>query len=178
MASPAQHRMPQAPSLNPSDSQPPVTTIHSSAEFQDVLHMNPGSLVVLMCKAQVRWAQVCWKWAKGLHDPEGLGGAHRVSGLLVLKRNVQGCRPCKMFSRKYQRMAEQFQECIFLDIVGDESTDTRRMMISNNIKVTPTFIIFRGEKSLATLTGINENNLRNAITDNMRADERDSASLE
>ena len=30
-----------------------------------------------------------------------------------------------MFSRKYQRMAEQFQECIFLDIVGDESTDTR-----------------------------------------------------
>ena len=38
---------------------------------------------------------------------------------------LQGCRPCKMFSRKYQRMAEQFQECIFLDIVGDESTDTR-----------------------------------------------------
>ena len=54
----------------------------------------------------------------------------------------------------------------------------QKMMISNNIKVTPTFIIFRGEKSLATLTGINENNLRNAITDNMRADERDSASLE
>ena len=46
--------------------------------------MYPGSLMVLMCTAQV-----CWKWAKGLHDPEGLGGAHRVSGLLVLKRNVQ-----------------------------------------------------------------------------------------
>lgn len=46
--------------------------------------MYPGSLMVLMCRAQV-----CWKWAKGLHDPEGLGGAHRVSGLLVLKRNVQ-----------------------------------------------------------------------------------------
>ena len=38
---------------------------------------------------------------------------------------LQGCRPCKMFSRKYQRMAEQFQECIFLDVVGDETTDTR-----------------------------------------------------
>lgn len=33
----------------------PCLQIHSSGEFQDVLHMNPGSLVVLMCKAQVRW---------------------------------------------------------------------------------------------------------------------------
>lgn len=62
--------------------------LHSSQEFQDVIEHNPGSLIVLMCKAQ-------------------------------------GCRPCKMFSRKFQRLAEQFQDAIFLDIMGDETSDTR-----------------------------------------------------
>ena len=30
-----------------------------------------------------------------------------------------------MFSRKFQRMAEQFQDAIFIDIMGDETNDTR-----------------------------------------------------
>lgn len=70
------------------------------------------------------------------HDPPGwhpseTAGCKQIIYLLsdpntdVDPPALQGCRPCKMFSRKYQRMAEQFQECIFLDIVGDESTDTR-----------------------------------------------------
>ena len=61
---------------------------------------------MLVCKAQVGWTGV--QVSNDARPPA-----------------LQGCRPCKMFSRKYQRMAEQFQECIFLDIVGDESTDTR-----------------------------------------------------
>ena len=30
-----------------------------------------------------------------------------------------------MFGRKFQRLAEQFQDAIFLDIIGDETNDTR-----------------------------------------------------
>lgn len=30
-----------------------------------------------------------------------------------------------MFSRKFQRLAEQFSDAIFLDIMGDETSDTR-----------------------------------------------------
>lgn len=62
--------------------------LHSAQEFQDIIEHNPGSLIVLMCKAQ-------------------------------------GCRPCKMFSRKFQRLAEQFSDAVFLDIMGDETSDTR-----------------------------------------------------
>ena len=62
--------------------------LHSAQEFQDIIEHNPGSLIVLMCKAQ-------------------------------------GCRPCKMFSRKFQRLAEQFSDAIFLEIMGDETSDTR-----------------------------------------------------
>ena len=30
-----------------------------------------------------------------------------------------------MFSRKFQRLAEQFSDAIFLEIMGDETSDTR-----------------------------------------------------
>lgn len=45
--------------------------------------------------------------------------------LIVLMCKAQGCRPCKMFGRKFQRLAEQFEDAIFLDIMGDETNDTR-----------------------------------------------------
>lgn len=118
-----------------------VTSLHSSAQFQDVIEHNPGRLVVLMCKAQ-------------------------------------GCRPCKMFSRKFQRMSEQYQDAIFLDIMGDETKDTRKLMINLDVRATPTFFLYRDGRLGQTLTGINENNLRNAITDFALPEEKDNAPLE
>ncbi|KAA6418097.1 MAG: thioredoxin [Trebouxia sp. A1-2] len=120
---------------------PSVSSLHSSQEFQDVIEQNPGSLIVLMCKAQ-------------------------------------GCRPCKMFGRKFQRLAEQFEDAIFLDIMGDETNDTRRLMMKLDVRATPTFFLYRDRRLGQTLTGINENNLRNAITDFALPDEQDKAPLE
>ncbi|KAL3134876.1 hypothetical protein ABBQ32_007842 [Trebouxia sp. C0010 RCD-2024] len=120
---------------------PTVTSLHSSQEFQDVIEHNPGSLIVLMCKAQ-------------------------------------GCRPCKMFGRKFQRLAEQFQDAIFLDIMGDETSDTRKLMIRLEVKATPTFFLYRDQRLGGTLTGINENNLRNAIIDFGLPSDQDNAPLE
>jgi len=45
--------------------------------------------------------------------------------LIVMMCKAQGCRPCKMFSRKFQRLAEQFEDAVFLEIMGDETKDTR-----------------------------------------------------
>ena len=160
--------------------------LHSSQEFQDVIEQNPGRLIVMMCKAQ-------------------------------------GCRPCKMFGRKFQRLAEQFGDAIFLDIMGDETNDTRvsagglqgfcterlfmmhsacaacpeagvslslcsrmctkiscmqRLMMKLDVRATPTFFLYRDKRLGQTLTGINENNLRNAITDFALPDEQDKAPLE
>lgn len=36
-------------------------------------------------------------------------------------------------------------------------------MISMGIKVTPTFKLFRGNSNVATTTGVNENNLKEAV---------------
>ncbi|DBB18683.1 TPA: hypothetical protein ACH3X3_000291 [Trebouxia sp. C0006] len=98
--------------------------------------------------------------------------------LIVMMCKAQGCRPCKMFGRKFQRLAEQFQDAIFLDIMGDETNDTRRLMMKLDVRATPTFFLYRDTRLGQTLTGINENNLRNAITDFALPDEQDKAPLE
>lgn len=98
--------------------------------------------------------------------------------LIVFMCKAQGCRPCKMFSRKFQRMAEQFDDAIFLDIMGDETKDTRKLMIKLDVRATPTFFLYRDRRLGQTLTGINENNLRNAIIDFELPNEQDTAPLE
>lgn len=55
--------------------------------------------------------------------------------LVILMCKARSCRPCKMFTRKFQRMAERFAEVVCLEIMGDESNDTRKMMMSMQIRV-------------------------------------------
>jgi hypothetical protein len=64
-----------------------------------------------------------------------------------------------MFGRKYARAAQQYTDAVFLEIFGDETKDTRQMMIDMSIKVTPTFVLFRGCEKVHSHGGINETNL-------------------
>ena len=47
-----------------------------------------------------------------------------------------------------------------------------------DVRATPTFFLYRDTRVGATLTGINENNLRNAIIEFGLPSEKDSAPLE
>jgi Thioredoxin len=67
------------------------------------------------------------------------------------------------FARKYHRMADQYPEAVFYEVVGDESKDLRGMMISMGVKVTPTFRLYRRGECVEKFGGVNEDNLRSAI---------------
>jgi hypothetical protein len=43
---------------------------------------------------------------------------------------------------------------------------TQRMMIEQEVKVTPTFLLYRDQHVVHRLSGINEQNLRTAIEEN------------
>lgn len=85
------------------------------------------------------------------------------SNLTVLMCKARSCRPCKMFGRKYSRIAESYPMTSFLEVIGDESADTRKMMIERQVKVTPTFMLFRNNELVHTVSGINDSNLRAAV---------------
>lgn len=83
--------------------------------------------------------------------------------LAVLMCKSKACRPCKMFLRKYMRLAERFPEVLMLDIYGDESPGTRKSMMEWQVKVTPTFRMYRGTDLVDISTGINEKKLGRAL---------------
>lgn len=54
----------------------------------------------------------------------------------------------------------------------------QKLMIRLEVKATPTFFLYRDQQLGSTLTGINENNLRNAIIDFGLPSDQDNAPLE
>ncbi|CAK0787660.1 hypothetical protein CVIRNUC_010882 [Coccomyxa viridis] len=111
-----------------------------------------------------------------VHSPAELKGEllRADDNIVVLMCKATSCRPCKMFSRKYQRIAADYgaKGALFLEILGDETSETRRLMIEMSIRVTPTFCIFHHKEVIRTVTGISEDNLKAAIAeelDNVKA---------
>lgn len=102
---------------------------------------------------------------KEVHGPEDWEALLKDSDgkLVIVMCKAKTCRPCKMFSRKYARFAEQFGDTVFAEIVGDESKETRQMMIQWQVKATPTFRYLRNGELVATTSGINEDKFRGAV---------------
>jgi hypothetical protein len=68
-----------------------------------------------------------------------------------------------MFLRKYTRLAERFPEVLMLEVYGDESPNTRKTMMEWQVKVTPTFRMYRGTDYVDTTTGTNDKKLGRAL---------------
>lgn len=63
---------------------------------------------------------------------------HKV--LLMCKS--KSCRPCKAFTVKYNRLAAQYTDVVFMSVIGEASMELRDLMIGMGIRTTPTFIGF------------------------------------
>lgn len=108
-------------------------------------------------------------WAAGtvhrLYSPDELKEFLRAfdDRLVVMCCKAKGCRPCKAFERKYLRCADEYRDVVFLEMYGDESKETRKLMLALQVKSTPTFMLFKERASVHQHSGINEAKLRNAI---------------
>lgn len=91
--------------------------------------------------------------------------------LAVLMCKSKTCRPCKMFMKKYMEIAEKLPGVVCLQIFGDESPDTRKMMVSMKVKVTPTFALYRGGEAVGTTTGVSDVKLLRAIFERLTPQE-------
>jgi thiol-disulfide isomerase/thioredoxin len=87
--------------------------------------------------------------------------------LVVLMCKARSCRPCKMFSKKYERLASTFPGVVFLEVFGDDTTELREMMMKMQIKSTPTFRMYRGGIQVASTTGANEQVLSDTVATNL-----------
>ncbi|GBF92257.1 thioredoxin [Raphidocelis subcapitata] len=108
-----------------------------------------------------------------VHSPAQLQAALDTHSdqLCVLMCKSKACRPCKMFMKKYMDIAERFPNLVLLQVLGDESPDTRKLMVSMKVKVTPTFALYRGGSQVETVTGVSEVKLLRALVDRMTPQE-------
>ena len=160
--------------------------VHSPDELRSHVAQNSDKLSVLMCKARscrpckVQHALPCnnHAWASmatpcqrccsaslpGPH-PNQLQTASRpcCCCLSQVGPSSYGVSGLQAFTRRYQRLAEKHTECDFLSMYGDETPATRKLMMEMEVKVTPTFMLYRGGQRVHSLCGINEDNLKSAI---------------
>lgn len=67
--------------------------------------------------------------------------------------------------------ALRFPDCILAEIYGDETPDTRKMMMQMDVRVTPTFRMYRGADCVNVTTGTNDKKLMRGILSTMTAAE-------
>lgn len=97
--------------------------------------------------------------------------AEHPEKLIVLMCKSHSCRPCKMFTRKYLSIAQRFPDCILAEIYGDETPETRKMMMQMEVRVTPTFRMYRQGDCVNVTAGTNDKKLMRGILSAMTAAE-------
>ncbi|KAL6772329.1 hypothetical protein ACKKBG_A29820 [Auxenochlorella protothecoides x Auxenochlorella symbiontica] len=83
--------------------------------------------------------------------------------LVVLMCKALSCRPCKAFKRKYDRASRKYGDVLFCEVFGDESKELRGMMMDAQVRVTPTFIMYRAGNVVHSHVGIKEDKLLQAL---------------
>lgn len=109
-----------------------------------------------------------------IHTPADLEDLVKSDELVVLQCKAKACRPCKAFTQKYARIANQYPDVVFAEVTGDESNETRRMMMKMKVTTTPSFFLFSNGKEAHRFSGANKENLMSAIEEHLLTGDKDS----
>ncbi|KAG2453762.1 hypothetical protein HYH02_001973 [Chlamydomonas schloesseri] len=92
--------------------------------------------------------------------------------LVIVMCKASHCKPCKAFMPKYQRMAEILTDSLLLELTGDQSPETKKLMVSWGIKSTPTFRMYRNGEVVASATGARENKVLPVLIEALKDGEK------
>uniref|UniRef100_A0A914ULF6 Thioredoxin n=1 Tax=Plectus sambesii TaxID=2011161 RepID=A0A914ULF6_9BILA len=85
--------------------------------------------------------------------------------LIVIDFYATWCGPCKLMAPKFEKLADEFKDALFLKVDVDELED----VVENfEIKVMPTFILMKNKEQLALLEGNVPDQLREAVEQNVK----------
>lgn len=80
--------------------------------------------------------------------------------LVVIDFMATWCGPCKMIAPQIEKMAEEFQDVVFLKVDVDDNED-----IASSFQVTcmPTFILLKNKAKIEEFSGANHEKLKELI---------------
>ncbi|CAN0199431.1 unnamed protein product [Ascophyllum nodosum] len=89
--------------------------------------------------------------------------AENKDKLVVVDYSTTWCGPCKMVLPKYEALAAQYSESIFLKVIGDSSNDSSLLMKREGVRSVPSFHFWKGGKKVDSLQGANEEDLEETL---------------
>ncbi len=85
--------------------------------------------------------------------------------IIVVMATLSWCRPCKRIAPAYQRLAANYSSAaVFLRLNGNDSDETKRLFKKKlRVRVTPSFLFFKGGRALGHVTGANASKLESTL---------------
>jgi thiol-disulfide isomerase/thioredoxin len=98
--------------------------------------------------------------------------AERHDRITVIFAGLTWCRPCKGMQRPVQKLAEHYKDVTFLKLFGNANARTKYLFKTRlQIRSTPCFIVFRGDKVLYSQTGSNKEKFETNLRSFLRSEE-------
>ena len=85
--------------------------------------------------------------------------------LIAIDFTASWCGPCQQIGPKFVKMAEEFEDCIFVKIDVDENKETAEAC---EVKAMPTFHFYKGGSLVDSMQGADVNGLRSMLTRNRK----------
>ncbi|KAL7073921.1 hypothetical protein ACQ4LE_006722 [Meloidogyne hapla] len=89
--------------------------------------------------------------------------AEAGSKLVVIDFFATWCGPCRLMTPKFNKLADEFADPIYVGIDVDEN---EHIAANYEINVMPTFVFFKNGKKLTVIEGNNYEELRKTIESN------------
>ncbi|CAN0385900.1 unnamed protein product [Ectocarpus sp. 12 AP-2014] len=85
--------------------------------------------------------------------------------LIVVDYSTTWCGPCKMILPKFEKLAEQYSDAIFVKVIGDSTNDASQLMKREGVRSVPSFHFWKDGKKVEKVNGANEEALEQTLRD-------------
>eukprot|EP00904_Undaria_pinnatifida_P014025 jgi/Undpi1/9753/HiC_scaffold_27.g12209.m1 len=83
--------------------------------------------------------------------------------LLVVDYSTTWCGPCKMVLPKFEALASEYTDAIFIKVIGDSTNDASQLMKREGVRSVPSFHFWKGGKKVDSVNGANEEALEETL---------------
>ncbi|CBJ29912.1 flagellar outer arm dynein 14 kDa light chain LC5 [Ectocarpus siliculosus] len=85
--------------------------------------------------------------------------------LVVVDYSTTWCGPCKMILPKFEKLAEQYSDAVFVKVIGDSTNDASQLMKREGVRSVPSFHFWKDGKKVEKVNGANEEALEQTLRD-------------
>jgi len=87
--------------------------------------------------------------------------------LVVVDYSTTWCGPCKAIAPKFNELSDKYPDAVFLQVIGDASQDTSKLMKREGVRSVPSFHFWVDGKKIDVVNGANADAIEAAITKNI-----------